>query len=350
MTLIIEKLVLNDERNVSLTTMVQTISDKTGQYVKCPAILVLPGGGYSSCAEHEAEVVAYPYLEAGYQAFVLRYSVGRHKTWPNPLNDFEQAMSLIRENADQWHVLTNKIAVIGFSAGGHLAACAATTARNRPNAAILGYASTSAKLTAIMHPNVPAIIPTDHVDNDACPCFLFTARDDTLVPVRNTLDFEQALSDHGIMFESHIYAFGGHGFSTCSKNYWSGKVCSRAPHWVRDSIEWLEDMFGQVTPNGMKEPACQAKINGDFDPKLSARCTIGLLKNQDEAARQLLEPVLAGISKIFNPSGEHDAIMSLVVDSMPLDQAMRYLMFEETIISQTDMALKMEDKHETCRF
>jgi len=336
----IEKLVLNDERNVSLTTMVQTTGDGSGQEVKRPAILILPGGGYSSLAEHEAEVVAYPYLEAGYQAFVLRYSVGQHKTWPNPLEDYEQAMSLIRANADQWHVRADKVAVIGFSAGGHLTACAATTARNRPNAAILGYAATSAELTEIMHPVIPSIIPTEHVDNDTCPCFLFTARDDTLVPVRNTLDFEQALADHGIMFESHIYAYGGHGFSTCSKHYWNGRVCSRAPHWVRDSIEWLEDIFGQVTPNGMKEPACQAKINGDFDPQLSIRCTIGHLKKQGEAAKQLLEPVLSGISMAFNPSGEHDAIMSLVVDSMPMDQAMRFLMIEETAIAKIDMALK----------
>lgn len=335
----VEKLVLNDERNVNLTMMVQTTGSGTGQEVKRPAILILPGGGYSSLAEHEAEVVAYPYLEAGYQAFVLRYSVGQHKTWPNPLDDYEQAMSLIRERADQWQVLADKVAVIGFSAGGHLTACAATTAKNRPNAAILGYAATSAELTAIMHPDIPSIIPTEHVDNETCPCFLFTARDDTLVPVRNTLDFEQALADHGIMFESHVYAYGGHGFSTCSKSCWSGKVCSRAPHWVRDSIEWLADMFGQVTPTGMTKPACPAKISGDFDRELSARCTIGHLKSQGEKARQLLEPILAGISKVFDPSGEHDAIMSLVIDSMPLDQAMRQLMFDDTAIAKIDLAL-----------
>lgn len=69
-------------------------------------------------------------------------------TWPNPLNDYEQAMTLIRSHADTWHIYEDKIAVIGFSAGGHLATAAATLAQNRPNAAILGYAVTSQHVQA----------------------------------------------------------------------------------------------------------------------------------------------------------------------------------------------------------
>lgn len=73
--------------------------------------------------------MAQEYLRAGYHAFVLRYSVGwENAVWPNPLEDYDQAMELITAHAKEWHLIPEKIAVIGFSAGGHLAACAATMA------------------------------------------------------------------------------------------------------------------------------------------------------------------------------------------------------------------------------
>ena len=59
---------------------------------KRPAILVIPGGGYQYCSVREADPVAFAYLRAGYQAFVLNYSVGKHAVWPNPLQDVEQAL------------------------------------------------------------------------------------------------------------------------------------------------------------------------------------------------------------------------------------------------------------------
>ena len=70
------------------------------------------------CSDREADPVALAYMKAGYQAFVLRYSVGEHKTWPNPLDDYEQAMELIAERAEEWHLDSSRIAAVGFSAGG----------------------------------------------------------------------------------------------------------------------------------------------------------------------------------------------------------------------------------------
>ena len=84
-------------------------------------------------------------LKAGYQVFILRYSVKKDAVWPNPLKDYEQAMTLIRSKREEWNVYGDRIAVLGFSAGGHLAGCAATMAENKPNAAILGYAVTRGK-------------------------------------------------------------------------------------------------------------------------------------------------------------------------------------------------------------
>src|SRR5699024_3994003 len=131
----IQEIVLNSKRDVKLTALVQGVGGEFN-LEKRPAVLILPGGGYSFCSDREAEPVAFAYAQAGYQAFILRYSVGEHKQWPNPLEDYEQAMELIKSNPE-WHVYGDKIGVIGFSAGGHLAASAATMAKNRPNAAIL---------------------------------------------------------------------------------------------------------------------------------------------------------------------------------------------------------------------
>ena len=202
MTIHTEKIILHEDRNVSLVAMVQDCGGEFGKITARPAVLILPGGGYSMCSDREAEPVAYPYLAAGYQAFVLRYSIGEHKAWPNPLNDYEEAMTMIRGKAEEWHIIPDRIAVIGFSAGGHLAAAAATSAINRPNAAILGYAATGRPLTDAMHPVHKAVVPNEAVDDQTCPCFIFAARDDTMVPVEeNSVPFMQALAEHAIMYE-----------------------------------------------------------------------------------------------------------------------------------------------------
>ena len=135
-----ETIVLNEERNVTLTAMVQGVGGEFRGISDRPAVLVIPGGGYLFCSDREADPVATAYLRAGYHAFILRYSVGADAAWPRPLQDYEEAMSLIRERADEWHVILDKIAVVGFSAGGHLAGAAATLAKRRPAAAVLGYA------------------------------------------------------------------------------------------------------------------------------------------------------------------------------------------------------------------
>ena len=254
MTLKIDTLVLNSERKVTLTTLIQKAGGEFGKFSKRPAILILPGGGYSYCSDREAEVVAYPYLQAGYQAFVLRYSTGEHRAWPNPLEDYEQAMALIRSKEEEWSLMGDKIAVIGFSAGGHLAASAATMAKNRPNAVILGYPALEKDILESCQPGMDMPSPTDHVDGSTPPCFLFAARNDNLVLIHNTLNFECALAKNDVPFESHIYAYGGHGFSLANAAIEDEGMCPRAPRWVADSIQWLGEVLGQLSPAGMGKP------------------------------------------------------------------------------------------------
>lgn len=77
----------------------------------------------------------------------------------------------------------------------------------------------------------------------------------------------RALSDNGVAFESHIYAYGPHGFSTCESSIQDTRpqtICSRVPHWVEDSIGWLKDIFGECTLEGMTDPLCPAHINDNY--------------------------------------------------------------------------------------
>lgn len=237
-----ETIVLNNVRGVTLTAYVQEPVGKIWQIVTRPAVLVIPGGAYRFCSEREADPVALAFLAAGYQTFVLRYTVGADMVWPQPLEDYEQAMQLIRANAGRWMLYPNKIAVVGFSAGGHLAGCAATISKNRPNAAILGYALLT---DDVKEYNRAAPDLCAAVDAATCPCFLFAARTDETVPVRNTLRFAAALEEHGVNFETHIYASGPHGFSTAQSAVQDPRtICPRTADWVGESIAWLKDVFG----------------------------------------------------------------------------------------------------------
>ena len=116
-----------------------------------PSVLVIPGGGYEMTSDREAEPIAMQFLAAGFNAFVLRYSV-KPSVFPVALLEAADAMKMIREHAAEWHVDPEAIAVIGFSAGGHLAANLATSTSDdvleahgydpdavRPNGLMLAY-------------------------------------------------------------------------------------------------------------------------------------------------------------------------------------------------------------------
>ena len=134
----VEQFVLNDARNVVLTAYIQETGGTYQKLLRRPGILVIPGGAYRYVSRREGDPVASCFLQAGYQVMILEYSVGEFAAWPNPLEDYEQAMECISAHAEEWHLVMERFAVIGFSAGGHLAGAAATMAKHRPAAAILG--------------------------------------------------------------------------------------------------------------------------------------------------------------------------------------------------------------------
>lgn len=112
--------------NVALTGYIHDVSEELSNAKQRPAVLIFPGGGYFNCSDREAEPVALAYLAAGYQAFVLKYSVGKEKTFEQAFFDAKEAFSYLKNHAEELCIRKDKIAVAGFSAGGHLAAALGT--------------------------------------------------------------------------------------------------------------------------------------------------------------------------------------------------------------------------------
>lgn len=346
--MLIETKNLNLDRNVTLTSYILEVGGEFPNISKRPGILIIPGGGYRFCSEREADPVAMPYLKAGYQVFILRYSVGQYAAWPNPLEDYEQAMELIRGNSEKWHVYEDKIAVIGFSAGGHLAGAAATMSKNRPNAAILGYAVVSEDVK-LCSPTAPDLIP--YVDENTCPCFIFATRTDGVVPVRNSVKMIQALTEADISYESHIYAYGPHGFSTADHCVQEGNtlICNRVPHWVSDSIAWLCDMFGDFGEGKMTTPLCKAHVSADTEEILSIDCTMGKLLN-NPSSKILLEKIL-GNMKTTEISNEQfdESIINMIhsqdgmeaIKGLTLRNVAILLEIPEELVRQIDLQLNI---------
>ena len=239
----VENVVLDKKCNVVLTAY---ILDDEGEHAvyRRPAVIVMPGGGYKFCSDQEGEPVALAFAGAGYHAFVLRYSVGDNFKSGKPIEDYEAAYENILSHAESWHIMPDKIAVAGFSAGGHLAACAATISNHTPQAAILGYAVTLKGDSARV--GMGKYVPAEHVSARTCPTFLFATATDAVVPVKNTIEYAGRLSENGVPFECHIYSQGEHGFSLGTQNFvrYGTGLCPRAGNWLSDCISWLNEIFG----------------------------------------------------------------------------------------------------------
>ena len=233
-------------------------------------VIICPGGAYSSlCTEREGSRVAMAYLAAGFNAAVLEYAV-RPETHPRPLLNLAQAVRLARQNAAQWQTDPHRIAVCGFSAGGHLAASlcnlwddsayfspeeiAAQTVR--PDAAVLcypviaplGYAAerTFAHLTGkeLPDPLWDLLSMQRRVTFATPPTFLFHTWEDQMVSPENTLVYAQALRQAGVATEVHIFTRGDHGLDIAGSEPARLKPrLEREYPWLKLSAEWLYEQF-----------------------------------------------------------------------------------------------------------
>lgn len=270
-----ETITLNKERDVTLTPYL--ISKQ-----RTPAILILPGGAYATCDESEGKPVAAAFNELGFQAFILRYSVGKHYKWPYPVEDFDQAMEYLICHADELYIETEHIIAAGFSAGGHLAAMAASTARHRPFAAIICYGAAKKETIQYKAPGAPDA--SKAVTLDTCPCFLASSRTDWIVPIENTLEFTEALTRHYIDYELHIYGYAMHGFSVGEKAGAKGPLfCSRVNDWLKESVSWIDDLISGRYMS-IRE---NAKYNDTYARTLSTRNSCKVIFENQEAEKML---------------------------------------------------------------
>lgn len=241
----IEKINLTNDPEVTLTAYVSEPSPEMKNMDKRPAMLVIPGGAYRFCSDREAEPVALEYNAKGYNTFVLRYSLNEKSEFPRPLDDAVTALKTIRANADKWYIDPEKVAVIGFSAGGHLAAALSTMGEEKPNACVLGYPCILESMKNILATAVPGI--DKEVTPETPPTFIFAASNDTLVPLENSLKYAIELEKNGVPYELHIFSRGGHGFSTGTKvvieDPATADKIKADTYWVGRSVEWLDEIF-----------------------------------------------------------------------------------------------------------
>lgn len=233
--------------NATLTYYVQEPSPEMPNAAVRPAMLIFPGGGYRMCSDREAEPIALSYLAEGYQAFILRYSLNEAAKFPAPLRDAEEALETIIGHAAEWFVDPRRIAVIGFSAGGHLAAMLGTTGRVRPAALLLAYPCILPEMEGVLpHPTPDASV----VDAKTPPAFLFATADDKVVPVRNSLRFAAAMDAAGLPFEMHVFRHGSHGLSLSKPLTGKGAPEMVEPsfaQWFPLSMTFLHDVLGDFS-------------------------------------------------------------------------------------------------------
>lgn len=235
---------LTDDPDVTLTTYISDISEEMKYANTKLAVLVIPGGAYKFCSDREAEPIALAYLAKGFNAFVLRYSLNDKAAFPTPLNDAEKALRFIRDKADEFHIYPDKIAVCGFSAGGHLAAAVSTMSEEKPNACILGYPCILDSTSPILAKPVESL--DRYVTPNTPPTFIFAARDDGCVPIKNSLRYADKLDENGVGFELHIFSHGDHGFSLANGTVCDEqglKKCRQNSYWLDRSAEWLKEIF-----------------------------------------------------------------------------------------------------------
>lgn len=232
---------------------------------KQPCILICPGGGYWFVCQEEAEPVAFKFLEKGYNVFVLTYSVLPH-CFPQQLREVAATIELIHQKAEEWLCDVDRVAIAGFSAGGHLAAHYSNTydcpevreifPNSKPvQATILGYPVITNKDEYIQKDsfeNLLGEIPHTADDRFSCenlvtdktpPTFLWHTATDDVVPVENSLLYAMELSKHRIPFELHVYPEGPHGMSTADEVTCSTEClltnAKRAHEWIASVKKWL---------------------------------------------------------------------------------------------------------------
>lgn len=240
-----------------------------------PAMLVIPGGGYSAvCHEREGKPIALAFYDRGFNAFVLNYRVGPNDHYPSQLIDASSAIVHIKDNAEKFSIDTDRVYALGFSAGGHLCGSLAILhgdedvlnhlgierGYNRPRACILCYPVVSCFVEThgssfeyllgrpaydIAAEERSAVSLEFNVSSDSAPVFIWHTAEDELVPTNGSFALAQEYVRKKIPVMFHIYPYGTHGLALANKTTECGNplwVQPLAEGWVDTAIEWFKTL------------------------------------------------------------------------------------------------------------
>ena len=227
-----------------------------------PLVLIFPGGAYAWRSDREAEPVALRLQSLGIQAVVVRYSIAPVR-YPKALKEAAEAVAYAHAHAEEWLCDARKVAVLGFSAGGHAAAHIGLKWQEmpqgracRPDAMILAYPVITSGPYA-HRGSIENLLGDDcerlkdevslenFVTGETPPTFLWHTREDESVPVENSLLLASELCKKGIGFELHIWQRGGHGMSLGNDQVYApedGNIHPECQEWIDMAARWLREL------------------------------------------------------------------------------------------------------------
>ena len=259
-------------------------------------IIVVPGGGYCIVSPTEGEIVALEFYRKGYNVFVCTYTTNPLMSVPlkkQPMQDLSRAIRYIRKHAAKFNINPNRLALCGFSAGGHL--CGSICVHcddvrdpdpiydkisNRPNAAVLSYPVITSGEKAHRDSFI-ALLGSDatkeelnymslekHVDSKTPPCFIWQTAADELVPVENSFLFAKACQQNGVPYALHIFSEGPHGLSVSNADWASG-------NWGKNytnlqTVKIIEKIQSGEISVPLRKKAELAGFNSDAQPSRKA--------------------------------------------------------------------------------
>ncbi len=264
--MIYKRIMLDEtDENAYLTAYV---ADKISGFTR-KAILVIPGGGYGKvCSDREGEPIAQAFIPYGYNSFVLSYSTAQtsKNVFPSQLIQASKAIAHIKDNAEEYGIDPDKVFVVGFSAGGHLAASLGSLwdlpeiynvfdmpqGYNKPAGTmliypvinshngsfknLLGTEEPTGELLDIVHIN-------KQISEKSSPIFMVHSSNDQSVNVKNSLSVAEACAEKGILFELHVYPDAPHGVALGNEITMCGNTKYNYPamsKWVAQAAEWAE--------------------------------------------------------------------------------------------------------------
>jgi len=256
----------NGETEAVLHTYIS--SEKNESAPKRQAVVVFPGGAYGGLAWHEGEPVAKKFLAEGLNAFVLDYTLKEKALFPRPLLDASLAVAHVRSHAEEYNIDPDKIFVLGFSAGGHLAASLGTLWHkdiakfsddmpygiNKPNGMLLCYPALMpydghlegmfARIWGSINPSEEYLDEYDVIRNvgeNTPEAYIWHTSDDECVPVQCSLILADKMISNKILVRMHIYQHGRHGLGLGNNEGSGGEGDFKdISGWIDEAVHWIK--------------------------------------------------------------------------------------------------------------